>query len=50
MAFKLTLCLFQDPISESHQELNFTIKETMCLLEDVIFFDECDFKEDGVSY
>uniref|UniRef100_A0A670ZGK2 Vipericidin n=1 Tax=Pseudonaja textilis TaxID=8673 RepID=A0A670ZGK2_PSETE len=38
-----------DPISESYQELNFTIKETMCLLEDVVFFDECDFKEGGVS-
>ncbi|XP_032090774.1 cathelicidin-related peptide Oh-Cath-like [Thamnophis elegans] len=37
-----------DPISDSHEELNFTIKETMCLLEDVVFFDECDFKEDGV--
>ncbi|XP_026579196.1 cathelicidin-related peptide Bf-CRAMP-like, partial [Pseudonaja textilis] len=36
-----------DPISESYQELNFTIKETMCLLEDVVFFDECDFKEGG---
>ncbi|XP_026545397.1 cathelicidin-related peptide Oh-Cath-like, partial [Notechis scutatus] len=37
-----------DPISESHQELNFTIKETMCLLEDVVFFEECGFKEGGV--
>ncbi|XP_070585927.1 cathelicidin-related peptide Oh-Cath-like [Erythrolamprus reginae] len=38
-----------DPVSENHQVLNFTIRETMCLLEDVVFFDGCDFKENGVS-
>ncbi|KAK9395843.1 cathelicidin-related peptide Oh-Cath-like [Crotalus adamanteus] len=37
-----------DPVSESHPELNFTIKETWCLLEDAILFEECDFKDDGV--
>ncbi|KAG8148196.1 putative Cathelicidin-related peptide Oh-Cath protein [Naja naja] len=36
-----------DPISESHQELNFTIKETMCLVEDEEEGEEVEKKEEG---
>uniref|UniRef100_A0A670ZCK4 Vipericidin n=1 Tax=Pseudonaja textilis TaxID=8673 RepID=A0A670ZCK4_PSETE len=34
--------------SESNQVLNFTMKETVCPVEDVCSLDECDFREDGV--
>ncbi|KAM6448764.1 cathelicidin-related peptide Oh-Cath-like [Liasis olivaceus] len=37
-----------DPTSESTQELNFTIKETVCLVQEDRAEDECDFKEDGL--
>ncbi|KAM6449247.1 cathelicidin-related peptide Oh-Cath-like isoform 2-T2 [Liasis olivaceus] len=37
-----------DPTSESTQELNFTIKETVCLVQEERAEDECDFKEDGL--
>ncbi|XP_060540643.1 cathelicidin-related peptide Oh-Cath-like [Pantherophis guttatus] len=37
-----------DPLSESNQELNFTIKETECQVEEERSLKECDFEEDGV--
>ncbi|XP_026545399.1 uncharacterized protein LOC113427148 [Notechis scutatus] len=37
-----------DPISESNQVLNFTMKETVCPVEAVCSLEECDFREDGV--
>uniref|UniRef100_A0A8C5REU4 Vipericidin n=1 Tax=Laticauda laticaudata TaxID=8630 RepID=A0A8C5REU4_LATLA len=37
-----------DPYSESDQELNFTIKETVCPVEEEFSMDECDFKENGL--
>ncbi|XP_063159345.1 cathelicidin-related peptide Oh-Cath-like isoform X1 [Candoia aspera] len=37
-----------DPTSEGVQELNFTIKETVCLVEDERAEGECDFKDDGL--
>nr|B6S2X2.1 RecName: Full=Cathelicidin-related peptide Oh-Cath; AltName: Full=Cathelicidin-related antimicrobial peptide; Short=Oh_CRAMP; AltName: Full=Vipericidin; Flags: Precursor [Ophiophagus hannah]ACF21002.1 cathelicidin-related protein precursor [Ophiophagus hannah] len=36
-----------DPLSESNQELNFTIKETVCLVAEERSLEECDFQEDG---
>uniref|UniRef100_A0A670ZL26 Vipericidin n=1 Tax=Pseudonaja textilis TaxID=8673 RepID=A0A670ZL26_PSETE len=51
-AFKLAIRFcrvsFQDPYSESNQELNFTIKETVCPAEEEFSMEECDFKENGV--
>ncbi|KAL7977810.1 hypothetical protein Chor_010762 [Crotalus horridus] len=38
-----------DPNSEGTQELKFTIKETVCPVEEGRALEECDFKEDGVS-
>lgn len=53
VAFKATALLgpvvFQDPSSEATQELKFTIKETVCPVEEGRPLEECDFKEDGVS-
>ncbi|XP_070582971.1 cathelicidin-related peptide Oh-Cath-like [Erythrolamprus reginae] len=37
-----------DPRSESNQELNFTMKETVCPVADEYFLEECSFQEDGV--
>uniref|UniRef100_A0A8C5RFX6 Vipericidin n=1 Tax=Laticauda laticaudata TaxID=8630 RepID=A0A8C5RFX6_LATLA len=37
-----------DPSSESNQVLNFTMKETVCPVEDVCSLEECDFQEEGV--
>ncbi|KAM6450450.1 cathelicidin-related peptide Oh-Cath-like isoform 2-T2 [Liasis olivaceus] len=37
-----------DPTSESTQELNFTIKETVCLVQEERAEDECDFKDNGL--
>ncbi|KAK9395847.1 cathelicidin-related peptide Oh-Cath-like [Crotalus adamanteus] len=37
-----------DPNSEGTQELKFTIKETVCPVEEGRALEECDFKEDGV--
>ncbi|XP_013917356.1 PREDICTED: cathelicidin-related peptide Oh-Cath-like [Thamnophis sirtalis] len=37
-----------DPYSESYQELNFTIKQTVCPVEEEFSTDECDFKENGL--
>nr|QBZ68899.1 cathelicidin precursor [Trimerodytes annularis] len=37
-----------DPLSESNQDLNFTIKETVCQVAEERSLEECDFQEDGV--
>ncbi|XP_070812651.1 cathelicidin-related peptide Oh-Cath-like [Pituophis catenifer annectens] len=37
-----------DPYSESNQELNFTIKQTVCPVEEEFSMEECDFKENGL--
>ncbi|KAG8148197.1 putative Cathelicidin-related peptide Oh-Cath protein, partial [Naja naja] len=37
-----------DPSSESNQVLNFTMKETVCPVEDLRSLEQCDFQEDGV--
>nr|AKJ54480.1 cathelicidin precursor [Hydrophis cyanocinctus] len=36
-----------DPLSESNQELNFTIKETVCPVAEERSLEECGFQEDG---
>ncbi|KAG8148193.1 putative Cathelicidin-related peptide lachesicidin protein, partial [Naja naja] len=50
--FKVTPLLghvfFQDPNSKGTQELNFTIKETVCPAKEEASLDKCDFKEGGV--
>uniref|UniRef100_A0A8C6XU16 Vipericidin n=1 Tax=Naja naja TaxID=35670 RepID=A0A8C6XU16_NAJNA len=40
---------FQDTNSKGTQELNFTIKETVCPAKEEASLDKCDFKEGGVS-
>ncbi|XP_026580595.1 cathelicidin-related peptide Pt_CRAMP2 [Pseudonaja textilis] len=35
------------PLSESNQELNLTIKETVCLVAEERSLEECDFQDDG---
>nr|U5KJT7.1 RecName: Full=Lutzicidin; AltName: Full=Cathelicidin-related antimicrobial peptide; Short=CRAMP; AltName: Full=Vipericidin; Flags: Precursor [Bothrops lutzi]AGS36141.1 cathelicidin-like peptide precursor [Bothrops lutzi] len=37
-----------DPLSEGSQQLNFTIKETVCQVEEERPLEECGFQEDGV--
>ncbi|KAM3821003.1 cathelicidin-related peptide-like [Vipera latastei] len=37
-----------DPNSESSQQLNFTLKETVCQVEEERSLEECDFQVDGV--
>ncbi|KAL7977813.1 hypothetical protein Chor_010765 [Crotalus horridus] len=38
-----------DPNSEGSQQLNFTLKETACQVEEERSLEECGFQEDGVS-
>ncbi|XP_032093162.1 cathelicidin-related peptide Oh-Cath-like [Thamnophis elegans] len=38
-----------DPLSEGNQELNFTIKETVCKVAEELSLEECSFQEDGAA-
>uniref|UniRef100_A0A8C6XWF6 Vipericidin n=1 Tax=Naja naja TaxID=35670 RepID=A0A8C6XWF6_NAJNA len=38
-----------DALSESNQELNFSVKETVCQMAEERSLEECDFQEAGVS-
>ncbi|XP_058035976.1 cathelicidin-related peptide Oh-Cath [Ahaetulla prasina] len=37
-----------DPLSESNQELNITLKETVCQVAEERSLEECSFQEDGM--